>query len=92
MIDNAVCVANPDQRDTDNDGIGDVIDADLDNDGIGAVGDVNIFRAAFGSQAGNPNYNQAADFDGDGTVSISDFSNVMRALFMFAPTRFSMCP
>ncbi|MBM4197446.1 MAG: hypothetical protein FJ197_10210 [Gammaproteobacteria bacterium] len=66
------------QRDSDNDGYGNVCDADLDNNGTVNAADLNIFRAAFGSA------NAAADLDGSGFVNAADL-NIFRSLFGFAP-------
>jgi FtsP/CotA-like multicopper oxidase with cupredoxin domain len=72
--DNCMMITNSDQRDTDNDGFGNICDADLDGDGRVGFSDFGIFRAAFGTT--NPD----ADFDGDGRVGFSDFG-IFRAMF-----------
>jgi len=46
---------------------------DFDGDGDVDLGDFGVFGAAFGSVAGDPNYNTQADFDGDGDVDLGDF-------------------
>ncbi|GAB4522424.1 MAG: hypothetical protein Tsb0013_25110 [Phycisphaerales bacterium] len=47
--------------------------ADFDNDGDVDLGDFGIFGGAFGSNAGDANYNPDADFDNDGDVDLGDF-------------------
>jgi len=72
--DNAIFVANPDQRDSNGDGYGNVIDADLTNDGVIDVEDLLIFRRDFGSTRFQDGVDAAADadFDGDGAVDVDD--------------------
>lgn len=70
-IDNCIQTANTDQRDTNNDGIGNACDADLNNDSIVDEQDIRIFRSVYLTD--DPD----ADFNGDGTVNILDF-NVIR--------------
>ncbi|GAB4553800.1 MAG: hypothetical protein Tsb0013_16260 [Phycisphaerales bacterium] len=47
--------------------------ADFDNDGDVDLGDFGIFGGAFGSVAGDANYDPGADFDNDGDVDLGDF-------------------
>jgi CubicO group peptidase (beta-lactamase class C family) len=68
LLDNCVQVANPDQRDSNNNGIGDRCDADVNGDGIVNAVDLALLRAQFG-QTGGP-----ADLNGDGTVNALDLA------------------
>jgi len=76
--DNCVNVANANQRDTDNDGFGNLCDTDLNNDGVTNALDSALFRAAFGGTYAN------ADFNGDGVVNGLD-NSLFRARFGSAP-------
>jgi pectate lyase len=76
--DNCTLIANTNQRDTDEDGFGNVCDADLNNDGNISFSDLDLFRARFGST--DPD----ADFDGNGSVSFADL-DIFRSLFGQAP-------
>ncbi|NBD73662.1 hypothetical protein GVX82_01310 [Patescibacteria group bacterium] len=64
--DNATFVANPDQRDTDGDGYGNVVDPDFNNDGVVDEDDQAYFEDAFGGT--DPD----ADLNGDGSVNATD--------------------
>lgn len=66
------------QRDTDNDGFGNLCDSDLNNDGVTNQLDAVLFRAALGTSNAN------ADFNGDGGVNQLDAS-ILRAGFGKAP-------
>jgi Ca2+-binding RTX toxin-like protein len=67
-VDNAVLMPNPDQRDSDGDGFGNIADADLDQSGLIDGSDLDIFESLFGSTDAN------ADFNGDGGVDLFDLS------------------
>ncbi len=77
-IDNCKQTPNPDQRDSDSDGFGNLCDADLDNNGIVSFADLNLFKSAFGS------HDHDADFDGNGSVSFKDLK-IFRSLFGLPP-------
>lgn len=77
-LDNCAVVANPDQRDTNNDGYGNICDADLDNNGTVNIVDLGIFRTRFGTA--DPD----ADFNGDGRVNIVDLG-VFKSYFGNTP-------
>ena len=62
------------QLDSDKDGFGNACDADLNNDGAVNALDLAIFRQAFGSQTGQPNFNTSADMNGDGRINALDLS------------------
>ena len=79
-IDNCVNVANASQADSNADGIGTACDPDYNNDGMVDDVDNEVFVNAFGSSAGQPNFNADCDHNGDGVVGIPDFST-LAALF-----------
>ena len=76
--DNCTLVANPDQRDTNGDGFGNLCDPDLDNDGIVNFSDLSMLEAVF--YTNDPD----ADFDGSGSVNFFDLG-VMKRLFFLPP-------
>jgi hypothetical protein len=75
--DNCTLVSNPDQRDTDGDGFGNLCDPDLNNDGVVNFLDLGLLRSVFFSS------NADADFNGDGVVNFPDLG-VLR-LYFFSP-------
>jgi hypothetical protein len=86
--DNCIDIPNPDQRDTNGDGYGNLCDADIvpvpTNDLIVNLTDYSAFRAAFGGTAPLTPAQEDADFNGDGTVNLSDYS-IFRDSFGKAP-------
>jgi hypothetical protein len=65
-VDNCINVPNPDQRDTDGDGYGNMCDGDLNNNGTVNILDLGLFKARFNTTDAD------ADFNGDGVVNILD--------------------
>jgi hypothetical protein len=87
-LDDCTEIPNPDQRDTDADGYGNLCDADLDQDGLvttswdtragsGPMGDLERIVAASRSKTYDPD----ADLDGDGKVDERDASIAQLQLF-----------
>ncbi|MFK7887554.1 MAG: right-handed parallel beta-helix repeat-containing protein [Gammaproteobacteria bacterium] len=76
--DNCTSVANPGQRDTDNDGYGNRCDPDLNNDGVVNIIDLGLMREVFFTD------NADADLNGDGVVNVTDLG-LLRVLFFMAP-------
>jgi len=72
--DNAIFARNADQRDSNGDGFGNVIDGDFNGDRNIDIFDLLIFRNAFGSTGLTDGVDPAADadFTGDGAVDTSD--------------------
>ncbi len=66
---------NPDQRDSDGDGIGNICDADLDNDCIVNFSDLGVMKALFFG------FDPDADLDGDGVVNFSDLGIMKQRIF-----------
>ena len=48
-VDNCIFVPNPDQRDTNGNGVGNACDGDLNNDGVVNALDLGLFKKAFGN-------------------------------------------
>jgi uncharacterized repeat protein (TIGR01451 family) len=87
IYDNCLNVANPDQRDTNFDGFGNMCDGDLNNSlGIVNFADLSIFRTVFGLP------NEDADFNGNGgIVNFQDLST-FRTLFGLPPGPSALAP
>ncbi|MEL7450212.1 MAG: VWA domain-containing protein [Pseudomonadota bacterium] len=73
--DNCTLVANPDQRDTNADGFGNLCDADLNNDNAINFTDLGIFKSVIFTD------DEDADFDGDGAVNFSDLGLLKSMMF-----------
>jgi Dockerin type I domain/Thrombospondin type 3 repeat len=76
--DNCTAVANPDQRDTNGDGYGNVCDPDLNNDGLVNFADLGMMKSVFFSG------NADADLNGNGSVNFTDLG-VLKAYFFGPP-------
>ncbi len=72
VSDNCALETNPDQRDSNGDGFGNLCDPDLDNDGDVDGADLTQFRTAFLGSSADP------DFDGDGRVNFADLSRLRK--------------
>ena len=80
IADNCVNVSNPDQRDSNGNGIGDACDADYNNDGVVGLPDFNLFRSQFGKTSADPTFDPRFDANGDGVIGLPDF-NLLRKQF-----------
>jgi len=83
--DNCTAVPNPDQRDTDGDGYGNLCDPDLTNDGVVNFADLAAFKAVYGTA------NADAAFNGDGLVDEGDL-DILRSLFSRPPGPSGVAP
>jgi hypothetical protein len=82
--DNCTLHDNPDQRDTDGDGYGNLCDGDLNNDGNTNTLDLNLYKQAHRTSLGDANYNPDADFNGDGAINTLDL-NIYKGLHRKPP-------
>jgi hypothetical protein len=85
--DNCINAANPDQRDTNSDGYGNVCDADLDNNGVVNTLDLGKLKADFGKTGAALD----ADLDGNGVVNTLDLGK-FKALFGKVPGPSGVAP
>ena len=72
--DNCLVLANPDQRDTNLDGYGNLCDGDFDDDGAVGPVDFSAFGQAYLKGQADPGYDPDIDLDGNGAVNAVDFS------------------
>jgi hypothetical protein len=72
--DNCILVDNPNQSDTDGDGIGNICDCDFNQDNFCGGPDFTIFIGCFNAPTGGDPVCEAADMNGDDFVGGPDFS------------------
>jgi hypothetical protein len=70
--DNCLLDANPDQRDSNLDGYGNLCDGDFDGDGVVAAPDLGALKQAYLKGQGQPEYAADIDLDGNGIVNALD--------------------
>jgi N-acetylneuraminic acid mutarotase len=83
--DNCRLTYNPGQQDTDEDGYGNICDCDMDNDNVVGPSDFGLFKSAWFSTPGDPDWNPDADFDVNGAIGPSDFGIFKSRWFTSAP-------
>ncbi len=71
--DNCTDVVNPDQIDTNGDGIGNRCDADVDNNCIVNFQDIAAFVPRFNTGTGNPLYDENFDINSSGSLNFQDY-------------------
>lgn len=84
IADNCADTANSNQLDTNDDGYGQLCDADLDDSGKTNTLDLRIYKAAHNSCSGDASFNEDADFNGDGCVNTLDL-NILKGLYRKPP-------
>ncbi|MGB0903631.1 MAG: Ig-like domain-containing protein, partial [Mangrovicoccus sp.] len=75
--DNAVNHANADQRDTDGDGYGNIIDFDFNGNGLNDALDLNFFLATYNSRLGDANFQEDADANDNGAIDALDLNTFL---------------
>ena len=83
--DNCTLVANPDQRDTNGDGYGNMCDGDLNNDGNTNATDLTLFKQVY--RGSDPD----ADFNGDGLINATDLT-IFKGLYRKPPGPSGLVP
>jgi cytochrome c551/c552 len=78
VMDNCISVPNPDQKDSDGDGIGDACDGDINKDGKVNALDLSLLRQRYGKPG------PLGDLDGDGKVNARDLA-LLRSRFGLVP-------
>jgi hypothetical protein len=74
FFDNCQLDTNPNQKDFDHDGCGDLCDSDGNQDGNVNSSDFTAFKATYLKGEGQPGYNGNYDADCNGSVNSSDFT------------------
>jgi hypothetical protein len=84
--DNCILVFNSDQRDTDQDGFGNICDADLNNDLMVNVVDLGLFKMCYLKQASDVQclHVEDSDFNADGKVNAQDLG-LLKAMYLKPP-------
>jgi hypothetical protein len=77
--DNCLGVSNPDQLDTNQDGYGNLCDADFNDDGVIGGPEFNAILIAFGAESGDPGFDPDMDMNGDGAIGGFEFNLVLGA-------------
>lgn len=83
-LDNCLEKVNPNQRDTNSDGYGNICDPDFNNDGSVNRIDFNTLRSQFGLSEGDLGYDTNIDLNGDNAIGLPDF-NIFRTFFGKSP-------
>ena len=79
--DNCTEIPNPAQTDTDDDGFGNVCDADFDNNGMVGASDLGFLRVVpLLTKVGDPGYNAVVDLDESGSITPADHMKFRKLL------------
>lgn len=69
-------MSNPDQRDTNQDGFGNLCDGDFNQDGIVGLGDYLVLSSQYGNRESDPGFDADVDLDGDGIIGGLEFARI----------------